>query len=54
MAGGGVFANAGSWLDAPTFLRLTNESVELREWDGSPEGKRLDSIDLRPKKAAAK
>ncbi len=54
MPGGGVFANAGSWLDAPTFLKLTNESVELREWDGSPEGKRLDSIDLRPKKAFAK
>lgn len=47
MSGGGVFANAGSWLEAPTFLKVTNESVELREWDGSPEGKRLDAIDLR-------
>jgi len=48
MPGGGVFGNAGSWLDAPTYLELTSESVELREWDGSSEGKRLDSIDFRP------
>lgn len=43
--GHGVFANAGSWLDAPTFLRLTEKAVELREWDGSAEGKRLHSVD---------
>ena len=30
--------NAGSWLDAPTYLRLTDEVVELRRWDGSSEG----------------
>lgn len=48
MPGGGVFANAGSWLDAPTYLRVTGESVELLEWDGSAEGKRLNSIDFRP------
>jgi UDP-2,3-diacylglucosamine hydrolase len=41
----GVFANAGSWLDAPTYLRVTDESVDLLEWDGSAQGKRLDSID---------
>ncbi len=50
MPGGGVFANAGSWLDAPTYLRLTGDSIELREWDGSPEGKRLNSIDLGSEK----
>lgn len=43
--GHGVFANAGSWLDAPTFLKLTEKAVELREWDGSAEGKRLHSVD---------
>jgi UDP-2,3-diacylglucosamine hydrolase len=43
-AAGGVFANAGSWLDAPTFLRVTDEVVELLEWDGSSQGKCLDSI----------
>ena len=44
MDSGGVFANAGSWLDAPTFLRLTDEAIELREWDGSAQGACLNSI----------
>jgi UDP-2,3-diacylglucosamine hydrolase len=44
MDSGGVFANAGSWLDAPTFLRLTDEAIELREWNGSAEGTCLNSI----------
>jgi UDP-2,3-diacylglucosamine hydrolase len=44
MPSGGVFANAGSWLDAPTFLRVTDEVIELREWDGSTQGACLNSI----------
>jgi UDP-2,3-diacylglucosamine hydrolase len=44
MGSGGVFGNAGSWLDAPTFLKITDEAIELREWDGSAQGKRLNSI----------
>ena len=44
MESGGIFANAGSWLDAPTFLRLTDEVVELRQWDGSSQGTCLNSI----------
>ena len=44
MENGRVFANAGSWLDAPTFIRLTDEAIELREWDGSTEGACLNSI----------
>jgi UDP-2,3-diacylglucosamine hydrolase len=44
MENGGVFANAGSWLDAPTFLRVTDEGVELIEWDGSSQGKCLNSV----------
>jgi UDP-2,3-diacylglucosamine hydrolase len=44
IAGNGVFANAGSWLDAPTYLRVTDEMVELLEWDGSTQGKCLNSI----------
>jgi UDP-2,3-diacylglucosamine hydrolase len=44
MEGGGVFANAGSWLDAPTFLRVTDEAIELLEWDGSSKGKCLNSV----------
>jgi UDP-2,3-diacylglucosamine hydrolase len=51
---GGVFANAGSWLDAPTFLRITPERIELLESrDGSAEGDRLDFVDRLPKKSLA-
>jgi UDP-2,3-diacylglucosamine hydrolase len=51
-SGGGVFANAGSWLDAPTYLRVTPEAIELRSnREGSPEGDCLDSIDRRSKEA---
>ena len=46
-AGGGVYANAGSWLSRPTYLRLTEQSAELREWDGSAEGQRLDAVNRR-------
>jgi UDP-2,3-diacylglucosamine hydrolase len=51
---GGVFANAGSWLDAPTYLRITPEAIELLEWrDDSAEGHRLDQVDRLPQKAPA-
>ena len=43
--GGGIYANAGSWLDRPTFLRITPERVELRLVDGSADGERLDALD---------
>lgn len=49
--GAGVYANAGSWLDAPTFLRLTTERIELRQWNGSAEGLHLDAVDRVPEKA---
>ena len=49
--GGGVYANAGSWLDAPMFLKLTPDTIELRRWDGSAEGERLDAVDRRAEKA---
>jgi UDP-2,3-diacylglucosamine hydrolase len=48
---GGVYANAGSWLDAPTFLRLTSERIELRQWNGSAEGLHLDALDRVAEKA---
>ena len=51
VGGGGVYANAGSWLDAPTFLRLTTERIELRQWNGSAEGLHLDAVDRVPEKA---
>jgi UDP-2,3-diacylglucosamine hydrolase len=51
---GGVFANAGSWLDAPTYLRITPESIALLEWrDASAEGHLLHSLDRPPEKALA-
>jgi len=51
MPTGAVYANAGSWLDAPTFLRLTQERIELRQWDGSAEGLHLDALDRVSEKA---
>lgn len=44
---GGVYANAGSWLDAPTYLRVDRETISLCRWNGSPEGDRLDVLDRR-------
>ena len=40
-----VYANAGSWLDQPTFLRITDDRVALREWSGSAESADLDALD---------
>lgn len=42
---GGVYANTGSWLDAPTYLVVRPKAIELRRWDGSAEGKLLDAVD---------
>jgi UDP-2,3-diacylglucosamine hydrolase len=50
-ARGAVYANAGSWLDAPTYLVVTPGRVELREWNGSAEGHRLHAIDRRSEEA---
>jgi UDP-2,3-diacylglucosamine hydrolase len=49
-----AYANAGSWLGEPTYLRITPERVELRRWDGSAEGERLDAIDRAAEEALAK
>ena len=38
MPSGNVYANAGSWLDRPTYLEVTPERIALREWRGSAEG----------------
>ena len=51
--GGGLYANPGSWLDAPAFLRVTPERLELRRWGGSAEGDRIDAFDRLPQKALA-
>lgn len=54
--GRGVYANAGSWLDQPTFLRVTPERVEMRRWNelGSDEGVHLDALDRVAEKPLAK
>ena len=52
MPSGNVYANAGSWLDAPTFLAVTPERIALRSWLGSSESPDLDAFDRRAKEAA--
>ena len=50
--GRGVYANAGSWLDQPTFLRVTPERIELQRWsDESGEGVNVDALDRVAEKA---
>ncbi len=51
-AGGGIYANAGSWIEAPTYLRITDDEVSLFRWNGSAEGERLDALDRRPPEGA--
>ena len=53
MASGNVYANAGSWLDAPTYLVVTPEQIVLREWSGSAEGANLHTLDRIAEKALA-
>jgi UDP-2,3-diacylglucosamine hydrolase len=56
---GAAYANAGSWLDAPTFLRITSDEIVLRRWEagvhgeGSAESADLDVLHRAPKKALA-
>lgn len=45
VAGGGVYANPGTWMDQPRYLRVTPERIEMRRWDGSAEGERLDVVE---------
>lgn len=51
---GQIYANAGSWLDQPTFLRITPERVALREWTGSAESPDLDALDRIAEEALPK
>jgi UDP-2,3-diacylglucosamine hydrolase len=52
--GNGVYANAGSWLDQPTFLLVTPDRIRLQRWDaGSGEGVDLHSLDRVTEKALA-
>ena len=53
MPSGNVYANAGSWLDAPTFLAVTPERIVLRSWLGSSEGPDLHALDRRAEEATS-
>jgi UDP-2,3-diacylglucosamine hydrolase len=48
---GGVYANAGSWMSRPTYLRIDERRVALMEWNGSAEGDCLDALDRRTEEA---
>jgi len=41
---GAIYGNPGSWLDAPTFLRVTDDTVALRRWEGSAESADLHTF----------
>ena len=51
LPGGTAYGNSGSWLDAPTFLRITPETVALRSWDGSAESADLHAFHRSAEKA---
>ena len=50
---GTAYGNPGSWLDAPTFLRVTDETIALRRWDGSAESADLHTLHRIAKKTLA-
>jgi UDP-2,3-diacylglucosamine hydrolase len=41
---GAAYGNAGSWLDAPTYLHVTTERVALRRWEDSAESADLHAL----------
>jgi UDP-2,3-diacylglucosamine hydrolase len=49
--GGGIYANAGSWMSKPTYLRIDERQIALMKWNGSAEGERLDALDRRAEEA---
>lgn len=51
-AGTGVYANPGGWHpELPGFLRVLDDTIELRTWNGSGEGECLDALDRLAEKA---
>ena len=45
--GGGVLANPGAWMDAPTFLRITADRIELARLDDG-EVRVLSQLERKP------
>ena len=50
LTSGAAYGNAGSWLDAPTFLRITDDVIVLRQWNGSAESADLHAFHRPAKK----
>ena len=50
---GSVYANAGSWMTKPTYLRIDERRIALMTWNGSAEGECLDALDRGAEKALA-
>jgi UDP-2,3-diacylglucosamine hydrolase len=48
---GAVYANAGSWMSRPTYLRVDDRRIALMQWSESAESECIDSFDRRPEKA---
>jgi UDP-2,3-diacylglucosamine hydrolase len=48
---GAVYANAGSWMSRPTYLRVDDRRIALMQWSESAEGECIDSFDRRTEKA---
>jgi UDP-2,3-diacylglucosamine hydrolase len=48
-----VYANAGSWMDDSTYLRVTTGQIELRRWGVSAERECLHTIDRGSEEALA-
>lgn len=49
-----IYGNPGSWLDRPSFLRITAGQVALREWSGSAESANLHAFDRPAQEPLAK
>ncbi len=42
---GGVYANPGAWMDAPTYLVVEDKVITRRQWRGSAERDQFDVLD---------
>jgi UDP-2,3-diacylglucosamine hydrolase len=49
-----IYANPGSWLDEPHFLRIMPDSIAVREWTGSAESADLHAFDRPAKESLTK
>jgi len=45
--GGGIYANPGSWLNAPTYLRVDTDRIELRRWEANGVDTVVEAMEKR-------